>query len=83
MVSAEAAGGVDVAKRIGAGEHFDVVVLAANAIDKLMADGAVGPWQSRGPGAIGCRHRGARWRDATCDRNGARTSKLRCSPHPR
>ncbi len=40
-VAAEAAGGVDVAKRISAGEPGDVVVLAANAIDKLIADGAV------------------------------------------
>ncbi len=39
-VQAEAAGGVDVAKRIAAGEACDVVVLAANAIDKLIADGA-------------------------------------------
>jgi 16S rRNA (cytidine1402-2'-O)-methyltransferase len=40
-VQPEAAGGVEVAKRIAAGEQFDVVVLAANAIDKLIADGAV------------------------------------------
>jgi molybdate transport system substrate-binding protein len=43
-VQPEAAGGVDVAKRIAAGEACDVVVLAANAIDKLIADGvAIGP----------------------------------------
>ncbi|MEJ0098617.1 MAG: substrate-binding domain-containing protein [Pseudomonadota bacterium] len=42
-INAEAAGGVDVAKRISAGEQCDVVVLAANAIDKLIADGAVAP----------------------------------------
>jgi molybdate transport system substrate-binding protein len=40
-VLAESAGGVEVAKRIAAGEDFDVVVLASNAIDKLMAEGAV------------------------------------------
>ena len=40
-VCAEAAGGVEVAKRIGAGERRDVVVLASSAIDKLIADGAV------------------------------------------
>ncbi|MEO6186562.1 MAG: substrate-binding domain-containing protein [Steroidobacteraceae bacterium] len=40
-VATEAAGGVDVAKRVAAGEVVDVVVLAANAIDKLMADGAL------------------------------------------
>ena len=38
-VVAEAAGGVDVAKRVQAGEACDVVVLAADAIDKLMAAG--------------------------------------------
>jgi len=42
-VQAEAGGGVDVARRIAAGEPFDVVVLASNAIDKLAADGAVLP----------------------------------------
>ena len=40
-VKAEAAGGVDVAKRVQAGEAADVVVLANNAIDKLIADGKV------------------------------------------
>jgi len=40
-VHADAAGGVDVARRIAGGEPCDVVVLAANAIDKLAADGAV------------------------------------------
>lgn len=38
-VMAEAAGGVDVAKRVQAGEAVDVVVLAANAIDQLIQDG--------------------------------------------
>jgi molybdate transport system substrate-binding protein len=38
-VAAEAAGGVDVAKRVQGGEPVDVVVLASNAIDKLIADG--------------------------------------------
>lgn len=38
-VHAESAGGVDVAKRVRAGEVVDVVVLAANAIDQLIADG--------------------------------------------
>jgi molybdate transport system substrate-binding protein len=41
VVNAEAAGGVEVAKRIGAGEACDVVVLAASAIDKLLAEGRV------------------------------------------
>jgi molybdate transport system substrate-binding protein len=38
-VTAEAAGGVDVAKRVQAGEAFDVVVLSDTAIDKLLAAG--------------------------------------------
>jgi molybdate transport system substrate-binding protein len=35
----EAVGGVDAAKRVSAGEAFDVVVLASDAIDKLIAAG--------------------------------------------
>jgi molybdate transport system substrate-binding protein len=38
MVQAEAGGGVEVARRISAGEYCDVVVLAAGAIDKLVAE---------------------------------------------
>lgn len=38
-VVTEAAGGVDVAKRIAAGETADVVVLSDTAIDKLIAEG--------------------------------------------
>ena len=37
-VTAEAAGGVDVAKRVRAGEAVDVVVLARTAIDSLIED---------------------------------------------
>ncbi len=37
-VIAEAAGGVDVAKRVQAGEAVDIVVLASNVIDKLIAE---------------------------------------------
>lgn len=40
-VSVESVGGVDAAKRIEAGEAFDLVVLASNAIDKLIASGRV------------------------------------------
>ncbi|KNZ33383.1 MAG: molybdenum ABC transporter substrate-binding protein [Methylibium sp. NZG] len=36
-VAIESVGGVDAAKRVQAGERFDVVVLAANAIDALIA----------------------------------------------
>jgi molybdate transport system substrate-binding protein len=38
-VSFESVGGVDAASRVASGEAFDVVVLAADAIEKLMAAG--------------------------------------------
>ncbi|WP_427912738.1 substrate-binding domain-containing protein [Ramlibacter sp. MMS24-I3-19] len=38
-VAIESVGGVDAAKRVQAGEDFDVVVLASDAIDKLLAGG--------------------------------------------
>ena len=38
-VQVESVGGVDAAKRVQAGEAFDGVVLASNAIDNLLADG--------------------------------------------
>ena len=34
-------GGVDAAKRVQAGEAFDIVALASNAVDKLIAEGHV------------------------------------------
>ena len=37
-VNAEAGGGVDILKRVQLGEAVDVVVLASNAIDKLLAE---------------------------------------------
>jgi molybdate transport system substrate-binding protein len=37
----ESVGGVDAAKRVAAGERFDVVFLAADAIEKLIASGHV------------------------------------------
>lgn len=40
-VEVESVGGVDAAKRVAAGEAFDFVVLAADAIDKLAAGGSV------------------------------------------
>lgn len=40
-IRVESAGGVDVAKRVQAGEAFDGVVLASNAIDKLIDSGHV------------------------------------------
>jgi molybdate transport system substrate-binding protein len=41
VVSIESVGGVDAAKRVLAGEAFDFVVLASDAIDKLVAAGKV------------------------------------------
>lgn len=40
-VEIESVGGVDAAKRVQAGEAFDVVILASDAIDKLVESGAV------------------------------------------
>lgn len=40
-VAMESVGGVDAARRVQAGEPFDVVVLAAGAIDQLVAGGRV------------------------------------------
>lgn len=37
----ESVGGVDAAKRVAAGEGFDVVILGSDAIDKLIASGHV------------------------------------------
>jgi molybdate transport system substrate-binding protein len=42
-VMTEAAGGVDVAKRVRAGESVDVVVLSSTAIDSLIAAGSLLP----------------------------------------
>jgi len=40
-VAVESVGGVDAAKRVQAGEAFDIVILAADAIDRLIAGGRV------------------------------------------
>ncbi len=40
-VAIQSVGGVDAAKRVQAGEAFDFVVLASNAIDQLVASGRV------------------------------------------
>ena len=40
-VAIESIGGVDAARRVAAGEAFDFVVLAADAIDKLIGGGSV------------------------------------------
>ncbi|MDH4428387.1 MAG: substrate-binding domain-containing protein [Acidovorax sp.] len=43
VVQIESVGGVDAARRVAAGEAFDVVILASDAIDKLMAAGHLLP----------------------------------------
>jgi molybdate transport system substrate-binding protein len=43
LVTTEATGGVDAAKRVQAGEAVDIVVLADNVIDKLIAAGRLLP----------------------------------------
>jgi len=40
-VTVESVGGVDAAKRVQAGEAFDVVILAANAIEQLVTAGRI------------------------------------------
>ena len=40
-VAIESVGGVDAAKRVQAGEVFDVVILGSDAIDKLIVSGAI------------------------------------------
>lgn len=40
-VQVESVGGVDAARRVQAGEDFDFVVLASDAVDRLVAGGAV------------------------------------------
>ncbi|MDP2015995.1 MULTISPECIES: substrate-binding domain-containing protein [Comamonadaceae] len=42
-VTIESVGGVDAAKRVQVGEAFDVVILASDAIDKLIASGHLQP----------------------------------------
>jgi molybdate transport system substrate-binding protein len=47
VVTTEAAGGVDVAKRVRAGEAADVIVLASNVIDQLITEGKLRPGSRR------------------------------------
>jgi molybdate transport system substrate-binding protein len=42
-IAIQAVGGIDAAKRVQAGEAFDVVILASEAIDKLIATGHIDP----------------------------------------
>lgn len=41
VIELESVGGVDAAKRVQAGEAFDIVALASNAVDQLTTDGKV------------------------------------------
>ena len=62
-VETEAAGGVDVAKRVRAGEEFDVVVLASDVIDALIGEGRLLPGRVdivRSPIAVAVRTGSAR-----------------------
>ena len=52
----EAVGGVDAAKRVQAGEAFDVVVLASDAIERLLALEGVPPDRPADP-ALGTARR--------------------------
>lgn len=45
-VAIESVGGVDAARRVQSGERFDVVILASDAIDKLIAAGHLRPGRS-------------------------------------
>jgi molybdate transport system substrate-binding protein len=47
LVAIESVGGVDAARRVQDGEAFDVVVLASDAIDKLIASGHLLPDSKR------------------------------------
>jgi molybdate transport system substrate-binding protein len=53
----ESVGGVDAARRVQAGEHFDVVILASDVIDKLISSGHLLPGSRvdllRSPVAVG------------------------------
>lgn len=42
-VAIESVGGVDAARRVQAGERFDLVILASDAVDRLVASGHVQP----------------------------------------
>ncbi|NEV00392.1 substrate-binding domain-containing protein [Bradyrhizobium uaiense] len=48
LASIESVGGVDAAKRVRAGEPFDIVVLADEAMKQLEADGLLKPGSCAG-----------------------------------
>lgn len=60
-VAIESVGGVDAAKRVQAGEAFDVVILAPDAIARIAGGRATGRRQPGGLGAVGRGRGRARW----------------------
>jgi hypothetical protein len=63
-VAMASVGGVDAARRVAAGEAFDLVVLASDAIDALICGGPPAGRQPGGPGAVCGGRGGARRRAA-------------------
>jgi molybdate transport system substrate-binding protein len=62
-LAVESVGGVDAARRVAAGEAFDLVFLASDAIDKLMAAGHLQPGRVdlvRSPAAVAVKAGAAR-----------------------
>jgi molybdate transport system substrate-binding protein len=77
-VNAQAGGGVDVARRVQAGEAVDVVVLACDAIDKLIATGAIlaGSRQDIARSGIAIAVRAGALRPAIADEAGVKAAVL-------
>ena len=61
-------GGVEAVRRISAGEAFDLVVLAQNAMETLEASRSSRLWKPRGFCTLFCRGRGPLGRSATSRR---------------
>lgn len=85
----EAVGGVDAAKRVAAGEAFDVVFLAADAIDKLLAAGHLVAGTRvdlvRSPVAVAVREGAAApdiWTEAALKQAVLAASSISCSTGP-
>ena len=57
-IVAEAAGGVEIARRVASGEAVDVVVLSSDAIDKLIEGGQLCPASRVRPNELGDRRGG-------------------------
>ena len=70
VVAFESVGGVDAARRVASGEPFDVVVLASDAIDKLIDAGRIVAGSKVDAGPFGHRRGGPIGRTAPGDRLG-------------